>query len=85
MLRDTTVYRAFLFRQGDICSGKKIRALAKIRGVNYLEAQEALRKEEKIFLAEGDAYGVRDALEQLLQFDVKYEIDPHIRMVTGEE
>ncbi|GAB2043910.1 hypothetical protein AGATL06_04060 [Agathobaculum sp. TL06] len=76
MSMDHTVYSIFLILHDTIPSLDEIKAYAKIKKVNYLQARKALIYKRNL-LVSGDAYDIRNIiLEKLNTFQIQYEIEP---------
>ncbi len=74
MLRDRTIYRLYIKKEekNDI---NEIKAISKICNINYIEARKKLL-EQIVFVAEGDAYEMKDLLQIIGRYEVSYEIKP---------
>lgn len=75
MLYDRTVYKLYIILKDQICSTLEIKAVSKVCSINYLEAKKKLVDREN-YIAEGDAYWVKDIRKQLLSYNINYRIDP---------
>ncbi len=74
---DNTIYHVYIV-QDDDNDVKKIKSVAKICGVNFIQAK-AILQAEKTLVAEGLAYKVRDKIKQIRESNVKYMIEPEYR------
>lgn len=75
MLRDKTVYKLYLIKKDKIYSKNEMKVVSAICKVNFIEARNRLSN-PVIFIAEGDAYEMRDLLQLISCYDVSYEIKP---------
>ena len=75
MLHDETAYKIYIILKNSQCNHNEIKAVAKICGINYVEAQNRL-KETRNLIVEGDAYKIWNILQKLCKHDVDFEVDP---------
>jgi hypothetical protein len=76
MLRDQTVYKFYIIRRKeDRCSNDEIRAVSKLCNVNYIAAKNML-EDKTVFIAEGNAYRMKELQQLVSAYEVIYEINP---------
>ena len=75
MLRDSIVYKFYLIRKDDDCSKSEIKAVAKLCNVNCIKAKSKL-VDKVVFIAEGDAYRMKELKQAISSYGVIYEIRP---------
>lgn len=75
MLRDQTIYKFYIIKKEDKCSNAEIKAVAKLCNVNYIEAKNKLTN-KIVFIAEGDAYKMKDLQQIISVYEVIYKIKP---------
>lgn len=75
MLNDETVYKIYIILKNSQHNHNEIKAVAKICGINYIEAQNRL-KETRNLIVEGDAYKIWNILQKLYEYDVSFEVSP---------
>lgn len=72
---DNTKYHIYLILCKTSCSLEEIKACAKVMNVNYLQARRILIQKRNL-LAVGSAFEMREILDKLSLFHVRYEIEP---------
>lgn len=75
MLYDETEYKLYILLHDDICNLTEIKAVSKVCSINFLQVKNKLTS-KRTLIVEGRAYTIRDILQILLKYDVKFEIDP---------
>ena len=75
LLSDPAGYRVYLIQQGPKPGLAEIKAYAALKGVNYLQARQALRQGRNL-IAAGTVGEVRDVLAQLARFPVRCITEP---------
>lgn len=75
MLYDESIYKIYIILKESKYNKEEIKAFSKVCHINYIEASKKLKNKRNL-IGEGNAYWVRDILEQLLKYDINYEIIP---------
>lgn len=75
MLYDENIYKIYVLVKNVKKNYTVVKAISKVCGLNYIAVRNMLKEGENLIF-EGNAYEIKDVLDELMKCEIQFEVKP---------